>query len=76
MRQVVAIDRGDYWEVIGDYSLSPRHASLIGPVWAAEYANSPGYKDMRDSQLGSVAIMAPVGVGKWKKDWSSPYVPA
>ena len=76
MRQVVAIDRGNHWEVIADYSQSPRHAGLIGPVWAAEYTNSPSYKAMRDSQPGSVAILAPVGTGKWKKDWSAKYVPA
>ena len=74
MKQIVAFDRGTYWEVIADYSGSPRHAKLLGPVWAAEYANSPSYADMRNSQVGAVAMMAPVGLGKWLKDWSAPYV--
>jgi len=76
MMQIVAFDRGTYWEVIADYSGSPRHAALIEPVWKAEYANSPSYTAMRASQPGAVAMIGPVGVGKWLKDWSGPYVPA
>lgn len=73
MKQVVAFDRGTYWEVIGDYSGSPRHSTLSGAAWANEFANDPGYADMRASQPGAVAILAPRGLGKWQKDWSGPY---
>ncbi len=74
MKPVVAIDRGAYWEVIADYSGSSKHAAMVEPVWKAEYANDPGYRAMRDSQVGSKAIFAPVGTGKWLKDWSGPYI--
>jgi hypothetical protein len=75
MKNVVVIDRGDYWEIFGDYSGSPRHAALTEPQWKAEYQNHPSYAAMRASQLGSFAIAAPVGAGKWLKDWSRRYVP-
>lgn len=74
MKNVVVVDRGDYWEVFGDYSGSPRHAALSEPKWKAEYETHPSYTAMRASQAGSFAMTAPVGVGKWLKDWSGPYM--
>lgn len=73
MKQVAIFDRGDHWEVIADYSLSPRHASLSEEQWKSEFAG-PGYEAMRTSQPGLVAAHAPKGIGKWKKDWSGPHV--
>jgi hypothetical protein len=75
MRQVVAFDRTDYWEVIGDYSGSPRHASLSASAWQNEFATHPSYAQMRATQQGAVGMLSPCGVGKWLKDWSGPYVP-
>jgi len=76
MKPVVLFDRTDHWEVIVDYSGSPRHAALSEMEWTNEYSNHPSYAAMRASQPGSFAMMAPQGAGKWKKDWSGPWTPA
>lgn len=76
MNKLVMIDRGDHFEVIGDYTGSPRIRALTPEAWKKEYAEDPSFAKSRDSQLGSFADVAPVSVGKWKKDWSGPYVPA
>lgn len=72
----VYIDRGDHFEVIADYSGSPRHASLSPAQWQDEYTNGASYQEMRNSQIGSVAGVTPKGTGKWEKDWSAKYVPS
>ena len=73
MKQVAMFDRGDHWEIVADYSLSPRHGALSEAQWKAEFAG-PAYEAMRTSQPGLVAAHAPKGLGKWKKDWSAPHV--
>lgn len=75
MKRVVMIDRGDHYEVIGDYSLSPRHACLSSEEWSKEFASHPSYERMRLEQKGAVAGIFPRGTGKWTKDWSARYVP-
>lgn len=75
MPHVVYVDRGDHFEIISDYSRSPRHASLNEGEWKSEFANSPSYEGMRKTQNSPVAAIAPKSGGKWKKDWSGPYVP-
>lgn len=76
MPHTVYIDRTEYWEVIADYSGSPRHANLTEAAWRSEYETNPSYARMRTSFPGSVAGITPKGVGKWLKDWSGPYVAA
>lgn len=75
-KNVVLIDRGNHWEVIGDYSGSPRHASLKPDQWVREYENDLSYRAMRASQPAAIAATAPRGAGRWKKDWSVRYVPS
>lgn len=75
MKKTVYVDRGDHYEVIADYSGSPRHTSLTAAQWKAEYANHASYARMRESQPGSVAGETPRGTGKWKKDWSGRWTP-
>lgn len=72
MAKVVLIDRGDHWEVIGDYSRSPRIASMSEVQWQACFDGAE-FTAMKDSQPGAVATEAPRGIGKWTKDWSSKY---
>lgn len=73
MPHVAMIDRGDHWHVIGDYSGSPRHAAMREDEWKTEFLSSQ-YEEMRRSHPGIVAGITPKGAGKWKKDWSGPYV--
>lgn len=68
------IDRGDYWEIIADYSASRRHMYMALEQWQLDF-QGPGYDAMRASQPGAVATMSPHSCGKWKKDWSGRYVP-
>ncbi len=75
MRQVVVVDKGDYWHIIADYSSSQRHSPLSALEWQNEYATHPSYAAMRSSQPGSTGILSKFGVGRWKKDWSGPWVP-
>lgn len=75
MPHTVLFDRTTHWEVIGDYSRSPRIAVLSKTQWQNEYATNLDFAAMRSSQPGSVADITPQGVGKWKKDWSGPYLP-
>lgn len=72
----VFVDRGDHFDVLADYSGSPRHAALTATEWQNEYFTHPSYLNMRTTQVGSVADVTPKGVGKWEKDWSARYVPA
>lgn len=74
MGNVVLIDRGDHWEVIGDYSRSPRIAALSEAEWAS-YFDGPEFQSMKETQVGSIATSAPQGIGKWLKDWSARYTP-
>lgn len=74
MKKVVLVDRGDHFHVLGDYTGSPRIAALSAEAWKAEYASDPSFETTRSSQPGSYADVAPVSVGKWKKDWS-PFTP-
>ena len=75
MRKVVMVDRGDHFEVIGDYSGAPRIQALSTQAWKDEYANHPSFETTRASQVGSFADVAPVSIGRWKKDWSGPHTP-
>lgn len=75
MAHTVLFDRTTHWEVVGDYSRSPRIASLSKSQWQSEYATGLDFADMRSSQAGSFADITPQGIGKWKKDWSGPYLP-
>lgn len=72
MPHVVMIDRGDHWHVIADYSGSFRHATLSAEQWKLEFSR-PEYDPMRKSEPGMIAAVAPLGAGRWKKDWSGPY---
>lgn len=74
MPHTVRIDHGDHYEIIADYSLSPRHARLSAEQWRVEYDTDPSYAAMRKSHPGSIAGIVPKGVGRWKKDWSALYV--
>ena len=76
MNKLVMIDRGDHFEVIGDYNGSPRIRALTPEAWKKEYAEDASFAAARNSQAGSFADVGPVSIGKWKKDWSGPYVPA
>lgn len=76
MPHTVLFDRGTHWEVIGDYSGSPRISALSKASWQNEYTNSPDFAAMRSSQVGAVADVTPHGTGKWKKDWTAPYAEA
>jgi hypothetical protein len=73
MRKVVLVDRGDHFHVLGDYTGSARIAALTPEAWKAEYESHPSFESTRASQPGSFAEVTPVGVGKWKKDWSGPF---
>lgn len=72
MAKVILIDQGDHWEVIGDYSRSPRIAAMSEVQWQACF-DGPEFETMKDSQPGAVAAEAPHGIGKWAKDWSEKY---
>lgn len=74
MAKVVLIDRGDHWEVIGDYSRSPRIGIMTEAQWQECFDGSE-FETMKESQPGAVAAEAPNGTGKWLKDWSGKYVP-
>lgn len=74
MPHTVYADNGDHYFVFGDYSGSKRHLQLSEVQWQSEYANDAAYQEMRDGAPGSVAGVTPMGVGRWKKDWSGPYV--
>ena len=73
MNPVVMSDKDDHWSVIADYSGSPRHSAMSQEEWEAEF-NGEEYSAMKGSHPGSIAAVIPVGVGKWKKDWSGPYL--
>ncbi len=74
MPHTVYIDAGDHYNVLMDVSGSKRHAALTEVAWQNEYATSPNYQAMRNSQVGSVAGVTPKGCGKWLKDWNAPFV--
>lgn len=69
MKHVVLFDRGEYWDVIADYSGSPRHASMSPIEWENDF-QSESFRSMRESQEGAFAAIAPKGCGKWTKDWA------
>lgn len=75
MAHIVWISRGSYSEVIADYSGSPRHAALNYNAWQTEYNSGAAYSQMRTDHPGSQAdVVDNVTIGKWKTDWSGPYV--
>lgn len=69
MFHVVMADRDDHWQVVADYSKSPRHRAMSEAVWKREFSGA-AYGAMRQSDLALVAAIAPKGIGRWKKDWS------
>lgn len=76
MPHTVLFDRGTHWEVIGDYSGAPPISALSKAAWQNEYTTSPDFAAMRSSQPGALADITPHSTGKWKKDWTAPYVEA
>ena len=74
MPHIVYEDRTTHYLVIADYCGSPRHAELTEAEWEAEFSSDPGYAAMREAYPDAVAGIRPVGVGKWKPDWATPYV--
>lgn len=70
MPHTVFLDQGDHWLVIGDYSGSPRHASLPVEDWKTEFETDATYDDMRKKYPKAIAGITPRGLGRWTKDWS------
>lgn len=73
MFKTVYVDRGSHYEILACYEGSPRHRQLTQEQWALEYATHPGYESMRKAVPGSVGGVTPRKLGRWDKEWKTPY---
>lgn len=71
MPHTVYVEKADHWQVIGDYSGSPRHSSLTEEAWKREFGTNEAYALMRKTHPDAIAGVTPKGVGCWTKDWAN-----
>lgn len=70
MPHTVYLDKESYYQVVGDYSGSPRHSALSEEAWKLEFERDPAYAGMKKAYPEAVAGITPQGIGLWTKDWT------